>query len=37
VGGMSDVYLDQCYPYVRDNLRQFLANRLDNLVNRVAR
>lgn len=37
VGGMSDVYLDQCYPYVRDNLRRFLDHRLDLLVNRVPR
>jgi len=37
VGGMSDVYLDQCYPYVRDNLRRFLEGRLEQLVNRVAR
>jgi D-2-hydroxyacid dehydrogenase (NADP+) len=37
VGGMSDVYLDQCYPYVRDNLRQFLEKRLDRLVNCVSR
>ena len=25
VGGMSDIYLDQAWPVVRDNLRQFLA------------
>jgi D-2-hydroxyacid dehydrogenase (NADP+) len=36
VGGMSDVYLDQCYPLVRDNLRNFLAGR-DDLVNPVRR
>ena len=34
VGGMSDVYLDQCYPLVRDNLRSFLAGR-DDLMNPV--
>lgn len=37
VGGMSDVYLDQCYPCVRDNLRRFLEHRLELLVNRVPR
>ncbi|MGA2342310.1 MAG: D-2-hydroxyacid dehydrogenase [Steroidobacteraceae bacterium] len=37
VGGMSDVYLEQCYPYVRDNLRRFLEGRLEQLVNRVPR
>jgi D-2-hydroxyacid dehydrogenase (NADP+) len=36
VGGMSNVYLDQCYPYVRDNLRRFLDGRIDELVNRVS-
>jgi len=25
IGGMSDIYLDQAYPIVRDNLRNFLA------------
>jgi len=36
VGGMSDVYLDQCYPLVRENLQIYLhGNR--NLVNLVRR
>jgi D-2-hydroxyacid dehydrogenase (NADP+) len=25
IGGMSNIYLDQAYPLVRDNIRQFLA------------
>lgn len=37
VGGMSDVYLDQAYPVVRDNLRAFLDGRLHDLRNRVDR
>jgi D-2-hydroxyacid dehydrogenase (NADP+) len=36
VGGMSDVYLDQCYPLVRDNLQIFLQGSND-LVNPVRR
>lgn len=36
VGGMSNIYLDQAYPIVRDNLRQFLAGRTNALVNVVA-
>ncbi|MBV8804624.1 MAG: D-2-hydroxyacid dehydrogenase [Sinobacteraceae bacterium] len=36
VGGMSDVYLDQCYPVVRHNLQVFLQGRND-LVNLVRR
>lgn len=35
VGGMSNIYLDQAYPIVRDNLRQFLAGRSDAMVNIV--
>lgn len=37
IGGMSDIYLDQAYGVVRDNLRQFLAGRTDSLVNVVPR
>jgi D-2-hydroxyacid dehydrogenase (NADP+) len=37
VGGMSDIYLEQCYPTVRDNLRCFLDGRVDELVNQVTR
>lgn len=36
-GGMSNVYLDQAYPFVRENLQNFLANRLERMVNVVAR
>jgi len=35
IGGMSDIYLDQAYPIVRDNLRLFLAGEtalLNNIV-----
>lgn len=35
VGGMSNIYLDQAYPIVRDNLRQFLAGCTDAMVNVV--
>ena len=35
LGGMSDIYLDQAYPVVRDNLRQFLANRTLEMINVV--
>jgi D-2-hydroxyacid dehydrogenase (NADP+) len=35
VGGMSDIYLDQAYPMVRDNLRLFLAGRQECLTNVV--
>jgi len=27
IGGMSNVYLDQAYPIVRDNLQHYLAGR----------
>jgi len=37
LGGMSDVYLEQAYPYVRRNLECFLAGRLDEMVNIVRR
>jgi D-2-hydroxyacid dehydrogenase (NADP+) len=36
VGGMSDVYFEQAYPVVRENLRAFLAGRLEALINVVA-
>jgi D-2-hydroxyacid dehydrogenase (NADP+) len=35
LGGMSDVYLEQAYPYVRRNLECYLSGRLDQLVNVV--
>jgi phosphoglycerate dehydrogenase-like enzyme len=35
IGGMSDVYLEQAYPIVRDNLRQFLAGRPEAMSNVV--
>jgi D-2-hydroxyacid dehydrogenase (NADP+) len=35
IGGMSNIYLDQAYGVVRDNLRHFLAGRADGLVNVV--
>jgi len=37
IGGMSDIYFEQAYPVVRDNLRLFLAGRLEALINVVAR
>jgi len=37
IGGMSNVYLDQCYPIVRDNLRQYLGGNAARLGNRVPR
>jgi len=37
VGGMSDVYLQQAYPFVRDNLRHFLAGRPEQMVNLISR
>jgi len=37
LGGMSDVYLQQAYPYVRQNLAHFLAGRLDAMQNVVRR
>ncbi len=36
VGGMSNIYLEQAYPTVRDNLRAFLAGRVHDMVNVVA-
>jgi phosphoglycerate dehydrogenase-like enzyme len=36
IGGMSDVYLDQAYGLVRDNLRQFLAGRIEAPINVVS-
>lgn len=36
IGGMSDIYFEQAYPVVRDNLRLFLAGRLEALINVVA-
>jgi phosphoglycerate dehydrogenase-like enzyme len=35
VGGMSNIYLDQAYPVVRDNLRHFLAGRVNDMLNVV--
>ena len=35
VGGMSNIYLDQAYPVVRDNLRHYLAGRAEAMHNRV--
>jgi D-2-hydroxyacid dehydrogenase (NADP+) len=35
IGGMSDIYLDQAYGVVRDNLRHYLDGRFDGLVNLV--
>jgi phosphoglycerate dehydrogenase-like enzyme len=35
LGGMSDIYFEQAYPLVRDNLRLFLAGRQDCLTNVV--
>jgi phosphoglycerate dehydrogenase-like enzyme len=37
IGGMSNVYLEQCYPIVRDNLRLYLDGQAGRLINRVAR
>jgi phosphoglycerate dehydrogenase-like enzyme len=36
VGGMSDVYLDQAYPIVRDNIEKFLAGNIPEMKNIVA-
>lgn len=36
IGGMSDIYFEQAYPVVRDNLRLYLAGRAEALVNVVA-
>ena len=35
VGGMSNIYLDQAYPIVLQNLRTFLAGRPEAMVNVV--
>ncbi|HWX79245.1 MAG TPA: D-2-hydroxyacid dehydrogenase [Steroidobacteraceae bacterium] len=35
IGGMSDIYLDQAYPIVRDNLRKFLAGEIAAMNNIV--
>jgi hypothetical protein len=35
IGGMSDIYLDQAYGLLRDNLRQFLAGRPEAMRNVV--
>lgn len=35
VGGMSDIYFEQAFPVVRENLRHFLTGRLDRLTNVV--
>jgi phosphoglycerate dehydrogenase-like enzyme len=37
IGGMSNIYLDQAYPIVRDNIRLFLAGRPEAMTNIVAR
>jgi phosphoglycerate dehydrogenase-like enzyme len=37
LGGMSDVYLEQAYPLVKENIQCFLAGRLDLMVNVVQR
>jgi D-2-hydroxyacid dehydrogenase (NADP+) len=36
IGGMSDVYLDQAYPIVRENIEKFLAGELTGMKNIVA-
>jgi phosphoglycerate dehydrogenase-like enzyme len=35
IGGMSDIYLEQAYPIVRDNLKQFLAGHPEAMSNIV--
>ncbi len=37
LGGMSDVYLEQAYPIVRENLGHFLAGHPEQMINQVAR
>lgn len=37
VGGMSNIYLDQAYPIVRNNIQQFLSNQPQSMLNIVAR
>jgi D-2-hydroxyacid dehydrogenase (NADP+) len=36
IGGMSDVYLDQAYPIVRDNIARFIAGDVTGMQNIVA-
>jgi D-2-hydroxyacid dehydrogenase (NADP+) len=36
IGGMSDVYLDQAYPIVRENIERFLAGDMAGMKNIVA-
>jgi phosphoglycerate dehydrogenase-like enzyme len=36
LGGMSDVYLEQCYPIVLTNLRHYLAGQMDQMINVVS-
>jgi D-2-hydroxyacid dehydrogenase (NADP+) len=36
LGGMSDVYLEQCYPIVLTNLRHFLAGQTDQMINVIS-
>jgi phosphoglycerate dehydrogenase-like enzyme len=36
IGGMSNIYLDQAYPIVRDNLNHFLAGNNEAMSNLVA-
>lgn len=37
LGGMSDIYLDQAYPIVRDNLKHFLTGDTGSMLNVVER
>lgn len=37
LGGMSDIYLEQAYPFVRENLSHFLAGQLERMLNIVPR
>jgi phosphoglycerate dehydrogenase-like enzyme len=37
LGGMSDIYLAQAYPIVRDNLNKFLAGEAQSMKNVVDR
>jgi D-2-hydroxyacid dehydrogenase (NADP+) len=36
IGGMSDIYLEQAYPTVRDNMRAFLSGAISAMTNVVA-
>lgn len=37
LGGISDIYLDQAYPIVRENLRHFLSGQIERMTNVVRR